>query len=123
MRAQEFGQPLTLIVTGVSKPGSRRSSSSISVMARPLVSTIASLQNSIPVQAIVCRRKTLGFAGRPSASSSATRSPTALSGTSRMTIFCSAVVRTRPLPYRSASVAIAPSSSPSSRPTRGANPT
>ena len=52
MRAQEFGQPLTLIVTGVSKPGSRRSSSSIRLLARALVSTIASLQNSIPVHAI-----------------------------------------------------------------------
>ena len=40
--------------------GSRRSSSSIRCAARAFVSTIASLQNSMPVQAIVPRRNVLG---------------------------------------------------------------
>src|SRR5262249_11345064 len=123
MRAQEFGQPLTLIVTGTSKSGSRRSSSSIRAIARPLVSTIASLQNSIPVQAIMCRRNTLGLTCRPAPSSSAASACARSLGTSRITIFCSAVVRTRPLPYLSASAAMACSVLPSSRPTLGANPT
>src|SRR6266536_3215568 len=56
IRAQEFGQPLTFTVIGTSSSGIRSSSSSISCAAFALVSTIASLQNSMPVQAIVFRR-------------------------------------------------------------------
>ena len=64
MRAHELGQPLTLRVIGVSSwsvtSASRRSSSAIAVAAVALVSTMASLQYSMPVQAIVCRRNGLG---------------------------------------------------------------
>ena len=56
IRAQAFGQPLMLMVIGSSKSGRRRSSSSIREAPRAFVSTIASLQNSMPVQAIVPRR-------------------------------------------------------------------
>ena len=57
VRAQAFGQPLTLTVIGTSRSGNRRSSSATRSRARSLVSTIASLQNSMPVQAIVfCRQ-------------------------------------------------------------------
>ncbi len=48
---------------------------------------------------------------------------TLASGTSRITIFCSVVVRTRPLPYRAARSATRASELPDIRPTRGANPT
>ena len=65
IRAHELGQPLTLIVIGSVKPGSRRSSSAIRPDARCLVSTIASLQNSIPVQAMVCRRNASGQPAGP----------------------------------------------------------
>ena len=60
-RAQEFGQPLTLMVIGVSKSG-RRFSSSVPDASRPavFVSTRASLQNSMPVHAIVPRRNADG---------------------------------------------------------------
>jgi hypothetical protein len=88
-----------------------------------LVSTIASLQNSMPVQAIVCLRNALGRAGRPALSSSATSSSVRSGGTSRMTIFCSVVVCTRPLPYLAARSAITSSMSADSRPTTGAKPT
>ena len=123
MRAHELGQPFTLIVTGSVKPGSRRSSSVIRSDARTLVSTIASLQNSIPVQAIVCLRNTLGFGGRSAVSSSAVSAATRSGGTSRMISFCSEVVLTRPLPYRAASSATRPSELAVIRPTRGAKPT
>ena len=65
MRAQEFGQPLRWTVIGVSSSGIRCSSSATSVAARSLVSTMASLQNSMPVHAIVERRHWLGRADSP----------------------------------------------------------
>ncbi len=40
-----------------------------------------------------------------------------------MTIFCSVVVRTRPLPYVAARLAMTSSASADRRPTVGANPT
>src|SRR4051812_38468267 len=64
VRAQAFGQPFTLTVIGVSRSGKRRSSSATRSRARLLVSTIASLQNSRPVQAIVLRRHPEGRAAR-----------------------------------------------------------
>src|SRR6478735_4099601 len=66
MRAQELGQPLTLSRIGASsEPSSTRSASRVSSSAMAsvavcLVSTIASLQYSMPVQAIVVRRNGLG---------------------------------------------------------------
>ena len=78
VRAQALGQPLTLTVIGVSRSGKRCSSSATRSRARSLVSTIASLQNSMPVQAIVERRQLdgrayeadLGPGRRPAASTS-----------------------------------------------------
>ena len=64
VRAQALGQPLTLTVMSVSRSGKRRSSSSIRSTARCLVLTMASLQNSMPVQAIVERRQREGSAER-----------------------------------------------------------
>ena len=77
IRAQAFGQPLMLMVIGSSNSGRRRSSSSISAAPRALVSTMASLQYSMPVQAIVPRRNGdgLDLAG-PSASRPATSDST-----------------------------------------------
>ena len=72
MRAQALGQPLTLTVIGVSRSGNRRSSSATRSRARALVSTIASLQNSMPVQAIVLRRQ---FDGRAAGRSPRARRP------------------------------------------------
>ena len=63
VRAQALGQPLTLTLIGVSRSGKRRSRVSMRSIARCLVSTIASLQNSMPVQAIVERRQCDGRAG------------------------------------------------------------
>ena len=57
VRAHALGQPLTLTVIGTSRSGKRRSSSATRSRARFLVSTMASLQNSMPVQAIVLRRQ------------------------------------------------------------------
>ena len=65
VRAQAFGQPLTLTVIGASRSGKRRSSSATRSRARFLVSTIASLQNSMPVQAIVLRRQLRRPGGQP----------------------------------------------------------
>ena len=65
VRAQAFGQPLMLTVMSTSKSASRFSSVSTSSAARALVSTIASLQNSMPVQAIVPRRQVDGRASQP----------------------------------------------------------
>ena len=65
MRAQELGQPLTLTVSGRLNRGRRPSSSPTRSLARPLVSTIASLQNSRPVQAIVPRRNDDGVGFEP----------------------------------------------------------
>ena len=65
VRAQALGQPLTLTVIWVSRSGKRFSSSATRARERSLVSTIASLQNSMPVQAIVERRQLLGRAVRP----------------------------------------------------------
>ena len=62
MRAQEFGQPLTLMVSGSSKSGQPPLQLVDQVHGRgALVSTMASLQNSMPVQAIVCRRNVDGL--------------------------------------------------------------
>lgn len=123
MRAQAFGQPLRLMVRGSSKSGRRRSSSSMSEAPRALVSTMASLQNSMPVQAMVPRRKVEGLALRSSASRDSTSESTRPSSTSRTIIFCSTVVRTRPEPCASARSATLVRMVPSTRPTRGAKPT
>ncbi len=71
MRAHALGQPLTLMVIGWSKSGMRRSSSSIRDAPRALVSTMASLQNSMPVQAMVPRRNGDGATRRSRASRAA----------------------------------------------------
>ena len=87
VRAQAFGQPLTLTVIGVSRSGKRCSSSPIRSAARCLVSTIASLQNSMPVQAIVLRRQLDGRADNPIPSSASTRASTRSASTPSTTIF------------------------------------
>jgi hypothetical protein len=122
IRAQEFGQPLTLMVIGVSKSGSRFSSSSM-VAGPALVSTIASLQNSMPVQAIVCPPETLGRTCRSERGQPATSGSTWSSARPGSSIFCSVVVRTRSEPWASATSAILARVVPSTRPTRGAKPT
>ena len=60
-----------------------------------LVSTMASLQNSIPVHAMVPRRNREGAALRPSPSSSAVSSATCSSAMSSSTSFWCGVVRSR----------------------------
>src|SRR6218665_2951292 len=99
MRAQELGQPLTCRVIGpgrlFSMSASRRSSSWMAPVAVSLVSTIASLQNSMPVHAMVERRKREGRGVSPSSSSAARRESTRSAATSRMTSFWCGVVRRR----------------------------
>src|SRR6218665_2282373 len=99
MRAQELGQPLTCRVIGpgrlFSMSASRRSSSWMAPVAVSLVSTIASLQNSMPVHAMVERRKREGRVVSPSSSSAARRESTRSAATSRMTSFWCGVVRRR----------------------------
>ena len=63
-RAHELGQPFTWIRISSSNPGRRAASSSVSHIARPFVSPIASLQNSMPVHAMVPLRNALGRARR-----------------------------------------------------------
>ena len=78
------------------------SSSSTTRAACALVSTIASLQNSMPVQAITERRQASGRADRPSASAPATSESTWSPATSSTRIFCIGVVRSRVDPCASA---------------------
>ena len=54
---QLFGQPVTCSFRCCSKPGRRSSSSSTSQREKALVSVMASLQNSVPVQATAPRQK------------------------------------------------------------------
>ena len=93
VRAQALGQPLTLIEMGVSRSGKRFSSSVTSRRARSLVSTIASLQNSMPVQAIVARRQLLGRAVRPIFSRSSANASVSSAATPMTTSFWYAVRR------------------------------
>jgi len=55
--AAAVGQPVTFSLSCWSKAGRRSSSSSTIQRAKPLVSVMASLQNSVPVQATVPRQK------------------------------------------------------------------
>ena len=66
VRAQAFGQPLTLMVMSASMSPSRSSRWATTSAALAFVSTMASLQNSMPVQAMVPRRQVDGSASRPS---------------------------------------------------------
>ena len=101
MRAQELGQPLMCRDRACgswplsARSARRRSSSATAVAAVTLVSTMASLQYSMPVQAMVPRRNTDGRADRPRASSSATSGSTSSLATSSTTIFWCGVVRRR----------------------------
>ena len=104
------------MVIGVSKSGSRRSSSVRTDSARCLVSTRASLQNSMPVQAIVPRRNADGRTEKPNSSISATTVSIAADGTSSTTTPCCAVSRTRPFACRSDSSASSRSAVPLVRP-------
>src|SRR5699024_8882521 len=61
VRAQEFGQPLSVIEIGTSKSPITSSKSSTSSIARDLVVVCASLQNSRPVQLITPRRNSEGL--------------------------------------------------------------
>ena len=89
-------------VIGESMAPSRLSSSSTTRAACALVSTMASLQNSMPVQAITERRQASGRADRSSASAPATSESTWSGATSRTRIFCIGVVRSRCEPCASA---------------------
>ena len=90
--------------------------------ARCLVSTMASLQNSMPVQAIVERRQFEGRAESPIRSSAATTSSTLSSSTPITTSFWYDVSRTPAAPYASTRSPSAVSVEPSMRPTVGAAP-
>ena len=104
VRAQALGQPLTLTVIGASRSGKRRSSSATRSPARFLVSTMASLQNSMPVQAIVLRRQFDGRAESPIASRRSTRRSTRSASTPSTTIFWYGVSRAPATPYSSIEV-------------------
>ena len=125
MRAQELGQPLTCRLIGWSRSRSaRRSSSSRDAAAAvALVSTIASLQYSMPVQAIVPRRKRLGRGAQAELGEAGDeRLDVVLGSTSSTTSFWCGVVRTRREPCASARSARCVSIAPETRPTMGAAP-
>ena len=127
MRAQEFGQPFTCRDSAAGRrtadfAAKRSSSSATAAMVVSLVSTIASLQNSMPVQAIAERRKMLGAVARPSASSSAAAAATDSAGMSSASSFWCGVVRSRREPWRSSRSAKSSSSVPESRPALGLAP-
>ena len=125
MRAHELGQPLTCSEMGCgrSMPARRSSSCSTAAAAFTLVSTIASLQNSMPVQAIVLRRNRSGREDSPSASSPAMSEGTRSSGMSRITSFWCGVVRSRADPCSSMRSDSFASDGPEIRPTSGVTPT
>jgi hypothetical protein len=114
---------LTLTVIGTSSSGKRFSSSAIRSAARALVSTIASLQNSMPVQAIVFCRQFDGRADSPMASSAVTSGSTCSGATPVSTIFWYGVRRAPATPYASMTSASATSLVPETRPAIGAMPT
>jgi hypothetical protein len=122
VRAQAFGQPLTLTEIGVSRSGNRRSSSSMRSDARCLVSTIASLQNSMPVQAMVERRQCEGRAESPMVSRAATSGSTLCASTPMITSFWYAVNRAPSAPYLFTRSPRPDSTVPETRPTVGATP-
>jgi hypothetical protein len=74
---------------------------------KPLVSVMASLQNSVPVQAMAPRQKGEPSTWRPIWPSSRTSSAVLLLGMSMKSRFCETVVRREPLPKRSARSAAA----------------
>ena len=125
MRAHEFGQPLMCreMGVGISTSARRSSMSSITRAARPLVSTNASLQNSMPVHAMVERRNGLGFACSPRGCTASISPSTVSSGTSSTSTFWCGVRRMRWEPAASAASARATSASPESRPAVSAKPT
>ena len=123
VRAQAFGQPLRWMEMSASKSRSRSSRRATSSSPRRLVSTMASLQNSMPVQAIVPRRHADGRASRPIPRSAVTSSSVRSGATSSTSSFWYGVSRTRPLPCASTTSASCASWVPETRPTTGAAPT
>ena len=88
-----------------------------------MVSTIASLQNSMPVQAIVFCRHAEGRADSPIVSRSASRPSSTAGSTPISTIFWYGVSRAPATAYLSIRSASRTSSVPDTRPTVGAIPT
>jgi hypothetical protein len=122
IRAQELGQPLTWMVSGWLKVGSRSSSSATSRVALALVSVMASLQYSIPVQAIAPRRNVPGSASRPRLAMVATSASTWSAGIPTTTRLCSTVSRIPRPPAASTAPASAVRAVPDIRPTVGFAP-
>ena len=106
IRAQELGQPLMWTLMGESRAPSRRSSSSTTRAACAFVSTIASLQNSMPVHAITERRQASRRADRPHLLDAGHRASRPVdSSRSSTSSFCIGVVRMRCEPCASATSA------------------
>ena len=95
-------QPVTCSFICWSKPGRRSSISLTSHLEKPLVSAMASLQNSVPVQAMAPRQKAETSTCRPMLLSATTSAAVFALGTLTMRMFCMIVVRSSPLPYCSA---------------------
>ena len=95
----------------------------MALAASSLVSTKASLQNSMPVQAMVERRNGLGRALRLCSLNSAMSDSVDSGFTSSTTSFWCGVSRILPEPARSAASASAERMPPLTRPTMGAKPT
>ena len=119
---QLFGHPVTLIRRCWSKPGSRSSRRSTSQRANPFVSARASLQNSVPVQATVPRRKAEPPVVRPAPLSARSSALSLPRGTLRTSRFCITVARSIPFPKRSAASATARICSALIRPREMASP-
>ncbi len=97
---QELVQPVTCSLICWSKPGRRSSISATSHLEKALVSAMASLQNSVPVQAMAPRQKGVDFdvqVDRVELVRSG-RGRRALGTLTRM-MFCMMVARRWPSPY------------------------
>ena len=116
--AHALGQPFRLMRSDPATSPTRFSRCSISSRARSLVSTIASLQNSMPVHEMTPRRKVEARVGRPTSASEADASSTSASGTPSTMTFWRLVQRSSPDPKRSAMSATAIICSPEKRPRR-----
>ena len=95
---QELVQPVTCSLICWSKPGRRSSISLTSHLEKALVSAMASLQNSVPVQAMAPRQKGDDSTCRPISPSACTRSRVLALGTLTRMMFCMMVARSWPSP-------------------------
>ena len=120
MRAQEFGQPLMLMVSGCPKSGRRFSSSLDQRRGRgPWSPRWPACRTRCRCRPSCCGGTPRGGPAGPAPPGPRPAPRTLSAATSRISIFCSVVVRTRSEPAASARSAILVRVAPSTRPTTG----